>query len=55
MRSATRSDASIAFAYLPAESAGPGTAVEVMVFGEWVPGVVAEQPLYDPKGERIRA
>ncbi len=48
-------DSSIAFAYLPAESAVAGTAVEVMVFGDWVPGVVAEAPLYDPTGERVRA
>jgi 4-methylaminobutanoate oxidase (formaldehyde-forming) len=46
--------ASIAYAYLPAEH-GVGTAVDVEIFGEWVGGVVAEEPLYDPAGERIRA
>jgi 4-methylaminobutanoate oxidase (formaldehyde-forming) len=45
---------SIAYAYLPAESVEPGTAVEVEIFGEWVVGSVAEEPLFDPKGERIR-
>ena len=45
---------SIAYAYLPAEH-GVGTEVAVEIFGEWVPGVVAEEPLFDPKGERIRA
>jgi 4-methylaminobutanoate oxidase (formaldehyde-forming) len=45
---------SIAYAYLPPD-AGPGTAVEVDVFDRWVPGVVAEEPLFDPRGERIRA
>jgi 4-methylaminobutanoate oxidase (formaldehyde-forming) len=45
---------SIAYAYLP-PGAGPGTAVEVDVFGRWVPGEVAEEPLFDPKGERLRA
>jgi glycine cleavage system aminomethyltransferase T/glycine/D-amino acid oxidase-like deaminating enzyme len=45
---------SIAYAYLPAAH-GVGTAVEVEIFGEWVPGVVAEEPLFDPRGERIRA
>ena len=45
---------SIAYAYLPPE-AGPGTAVEVEIFGRWVEGEVAEEPLLDPKGERIRA
>ena len=44
---------SIAYAYLPAEH-GVGTEVAVEIFGEWVGGVVADEPLYDPKGERIR-
>jgi 4-methylaminobutanoate oxidase (formaldehyde-forming) len=46
---------SIAYAYLPPELAEPGTEVEVEIFGEWVPGEVAKGPLFDPKGERIRA
>ncbi len=46
---------SIAYAYLPPESAEPGTAVEVEIFGRWVGGEVAAEPLFDPKGERIRA
>jgi hypothetical protein len=25
------------------------------VFGEWIGAEVADEPLYDPKGERIRA
>jgi glycine cleavage system aminomethyltransferase T len=45
---------SIAYAYLPAGEAVPGRAVEVEIFGEWVPGEVATEPLWDPKGERIR-
>jgi glycine cleavage system aminomethyltransferase T/glycine/D-amino acid oxidase-like deaminating enzyme len=45
---------SIAYAYLPSEH-GVGTDVAVETFGEWVPGVVAAEPLFDPKGERIRA
>jgi glycine cleavage system aminomethyltransferase T/glycine/D-amino acid oxidase-like deaminating enzyme len=44
---------SIAYAYLPEEVA-VGAAVEVDIFGAWVAGEVAEEPLYDPKGERIR-
>jgi glycine cleavage system aminomethyltransferase T len=47
--------ASIAYAYLPAELAVTGTAVEVEVFGEWIGAEVADEPLYDPKGERIKA
>jgi 4-methylaminobutanoate oxidase (formaldehyde-forming) len=46
---------SIAYAYLPAEAVEPGRAVEVEIFGEWVPGEVAAEPLFDPSGERIRA
>jgi 4-methylaminobutanoate oxidase (formaldehyde-forming) len=46
---------SIAYAYLPSQAAEPGTSLEVEIFGRWVPGVVAAEPLYDPKGERIRA
>jgi glycine cleavage system aminomethyltransferase T/glycine/D-amino acid oxidase-like deaminating enzyme len=44
---------SIAYAYLPGE-ASVGTAVEVDIFGEWVAGEVATEPLLDPSGERIR-
>jgi len=47
--------ASIAFAYLPTELAGPGIELTVDVFGERVPATVTQDPLYDPKGERIRA
>jgi 4-methylaminobutanoate oxidase (formaldehyde-forming) len=46
---------SIAYAYLPAENAAPGQPVEVEIFGEWVAGEVAAEPLFDPSGERVRA
>ena len=36
---------SIAYAYLPATSVEPGTPVEVEIFGEWVGGEVAAEPL----------
>jgi glycine cleavage system aminomethyltransferase T/glycine/D-amino acid oxidase-like deaminating enzyme len=45
---------SIAYAYLPSEH-GVGTEVAVEIFGEWVPGEVAAEPLFDPAGARIRA
>jgi 4-methylaminobutanoate oxidase (formaldehyde-forming) len=45
---------SIAYAYVPPECR-PGTGVEVQVFGDWIRATVAGDPLYDPKGERIRA
>jgi glycine cleavage system T protein len=44
---------SIAYAYVPA-SAVTGTAVEVEIFGTWVPGRVADEPLFDPQGARVR-
>ena len=46
---------SIAYAYVPAAKAEPGQPVEVEIFGEWVAGEVASEPLFDPKGERIRS
>jgi glycine cleavage system aminomethyltransferase T len=45
---------SVAYAYLPVERAEPGTAVELDIFGEWIGGEVAEEPLFDPGGERVR-
>jgi len=44
---------SIAYAYVP-HSAQTGTAVEVEIFGTWVPGRVADEPLFDPQGARLR-
>ncbi|MGZ4165251.1 MAG: GcvT family protein [Solirubrobacteraceae bacterium] len=44
---------SIAYAYLPVEH-GVGTEVRVDIFGRWVAGEVAAEPLYDPRGERLR-
>ena len=46
---------SIAYAYVPAAQADTGRAVEVEVFGEWIAGEIAKEPLYDPTGARIRA
>ncbi len=46
---------SIAYAYLPADASEAGTEVAVEIFGEWVAGVVAAEPLFDPAGERIRS
>jgi 4-methylaminobutanoate oxidase (formaldehyde-forming) len=47
--------ASIAYAYMPVELAEPGTTVAIDIFGDWIDGEVRADPLYDPKGERIRA
>jgi 4-methylaminobutanoate oxidase (formaldehyde-forming) len=46
---------SIAYAYLPSELAVPGTRAEVEVFGDHVGAEITNEPLWDPKGERIRA
>jgi glycine cleavage system aminomethyltransferase T/glycine/D-amino acid oxidase-like deaminating enzyme len=46
---------SIAYAYLPADRTSVGQRVEVEIFGEWVAGEVSAEPLWDPKGDRIRA
>jgi glycine cleavage system aminomethyltransferase T/glycine/D-amino acid oxidase-like deaminating enzyme len=45
---------SIAYALIPA-GAGVDTPVEVDIFGTWVGGRVAQEPLYDPKGSKIRS
>ena len=44
---------SIAYAYLPVEH-GIGTEVHVDIFGRWVAGEVVREPLFDPRGERLR-
>jgi glycine cleavage system aminomethyltransferase T/glycine/D-amino acid oxidase-like deaminating enzyme len=44
---------SIAYAYLPPEHE-VGAAVEVDIFGRWIAGEVAAEPLFDPRGERVR-
>ncbi|HVQ21637.1 MAG TPA: FAD-dependent oxidoreductase, partial [Candidatus Saccharimonadia bacterium] len=48
-------DRSIAYAYLPPDAAGVGQRGEIDVFGVWVGAEVVREPLWDPKGERIRA
>ena len=45
----------VALAYLPLELARPGTAVAVESFGQRVPAEVRTAPLWDPRGERVRA
>jgi 4-methylaminobutanoate oxidase (formaldehyde-forming) len=44
---------SIAYAYLPPEHE-VGTPVEIDIFGERVAGEIAAEPLFDPRGERVR-
>ncbi|MGH9362323.1 MAG: glycine cleavage T C-terminal barrel domain-containing protein, partial [Thermoanaerobaculia bacterium] len=45
---------SIAYGYLPVDRAAVGTRLEVELFGERCPALVEREPLYDPKGERVR-
>ena len=45
---------SIAYAYVPAKTE-VGTPVEIDIFGRWVGGQVAKEPLYDPTGARVRS
>jgi glycine cleavage system aminomethyltransferase T/glycine/D-amino acid oxidase-like deaminating enzyme len=45
---------SIAYAYVPRAN-GVGKSVEVEIFGEWVAGEIAAEPIFDPTGERIRS
>ena len=44
----------IAYGYLPAEFAVPGTQVEVEFFGSRQPATVQRDPLFDPKSTRMR-
>ena len=44
---------SIAYAYIPAPCQ-VDTRVEVDIFGTWITGRVAKEPLYDPTGSRVR-
>ena len=44
---------SIGFAYLPVPYIEPGTELEVGILGERRSAQVVEQPLYDPKSERL--
>jgi 4-methylaminobutanoate oxidase (formaldehyde-forming) len=46
---------SIAYAYVPADHVEPGRPVEVEIFGEWIAGELADEPLYDPSGARTRS
>jgi glycine cleavage system aminomethyltransferase T/glycine/D-amino acid oxidase-like deaminating enzyme len=45
----------IVYGYLPVDVAVEGTPVEVEYFGDRVAATVAAEPLWDPKGERLRA
>ena len=44
----------IAYGYLPAEHSEIGAKVDVIYFGERLPATVTREPLYDPKGAKMR-
>ncbi|HEX3782823.1 MAG TPA: FAD-dependent oxidoreductase [Pseudonocardiaceae bacterium] len=44
----------IAYAWLPATAATPGTEVDIEYFGERISAAVAEEPLFDPGMARLR-
>jgi glycine cleavage system aminomethyltransferase T/glycine/D-amino acid oxidase-like deaminating enzyme len=46
---------SIAYAYVPAERSQVGLPVEIEIFGTWVRGEIAREPLYDPESARVRS
>ena len=46
---------SIVYAYLPIDYTLPGIEMEIEFFGEWVRAQVVQAPLFDPRGERVRA
>jgi glycine cleavage system T protein len=46
---------SIAYSYLPIDLAKEGTRVEIEYFGKCLPATVAKEPLFDPKGERLKS
>jgi len=51
-----RIDKSIALGMLQSDLTTPGTELEIEIYGERIPAVVQEdQPLWDPKNERVRA
>ena len=45
----------IVYAYLPVDYAAAGTSVDILYFGERLAATVAKEPLYDPRGARMKA
>ena len=44
----------IAYGYLPLEYAKPGKSVEIEYFGKCYPATVSRDPLYDPRGKKMK-
>ncbi len=45
----------IVYGYLPVDCATEGTSVDILYFGERLAATVAKEPLYDPRGARMKA
>ena len=45
----------IVYGYLPRGYTGVGTDIEVLYFGERLPATVTREPLYDPRGKKMKA
>jgi len=45
----------IAYGYLPPAHAEEGTGVDILYFGERLPATVAKEPLFDPRGRKMKA
>ncbi len=48
-------DRSLAFAFLRADAAKPGTTLEISLFGDMRPATVLAEPVLDPQNERLKA
>jgi len=46
--------ASIAYGYVPVASSAPGTRLAIELFGDSVAATVRREPLYDPRGQKVR-
>jgi dimethylglycine dehydrogenase len=46
---------SIALAYVRKDLSAPGSKLEIEILGQRYPATVAQEPIYDPKNERLRA
>ena len=45
----------IVYGYLPTDYAEAGTSVDILYFGERLPAKVAREPLFDPRGTKMKA
>ncbi|MBT3781964.1 MAG: hypothetical protein HOF91_18240, partial [Rhodospirillaceae bacterium] len=45
---------SVAIGFVPTEMIAPGAAFEIEILGEMRPATLITEPLFDPKGERLR-